>query len=66
MEQIGLGRHFGAQPLDELPVFLGALALDHDCEVVLRGELVLEAEEILVVLLVGAHQVLLAQVKGRV
>ena len=63
MEEIGFGLQLGAQPLHELPVLLGVLALDHHHQVVLRRELLLEPEEVLMVLLVGAHQVVAARVE---
>ena len=63
VEQIGLRLQLGAQPLHELAVLLRVLALDHHHQVVLRRKLLLEAQKVLVVFLVGAHQVVAAGVE---
>ena len=59
-EQVRLRLEFRAEPLDELPVLVLPIALDDDHEVVLAGELLLKLEEVLVILLVRADEVVAA------
>jgi hypothetical protein len=60
-EQIRLPIQLGPQPFHELPVLLPVFALDHDHEVVLIRELLLELQVVFVVLLLAAHEVIAAR-----
>ena len=63
VEHLRLGLELGPQPLHKLAVLLGVLALDHHHQVILGRELLLEPQKVLVVVLVGAHQVAAAGVE---
>ena len=49
--------------LDKLAVLLGVFAFHHHHQIVLSGKLVLEPEEILMVLLVRANQIIAARIE---
>ena len=62
-EKIRLVLQPRAQALDELPVFLRILALDDGHQIILRRKFLPKREVVLVILLLGTHQIIATRVE---